>query len=87
MIAYDAIVFPSDDRPPHLEALMTNPIQVPLMNPAQPYLCGRMPHPEVYMDYIAEGMGPRAWQFHVSILFAVSRRKRTPGWNSFVVIY
>lgn len=66
MTAYDAIVFPSDDRPPHLVALMTNNISIPLVNPAQPYCCGKMPHPEVHMDYIAEGMGPRAWQHQVS---------------------
>jgi hypothetical protein len=27
----------------------------------------RMPHPEVYMDYIAEGLGARAWRYHVSL--------------------
>lgn len=55
MTTYEAIVFPCDDRPPHLEPLMTSTILIPLASPAEPFLCGRMPHPEVYMDYIAEG--------------------------------
>ncbi|KAI0079734.1 hypothetical protein K474DRAFT_562300 [Panus rudis PR-1116 ss-1] len=65
MTSYDAIVFPCDDRPPHLVPLMTSNILIPLANPAEPFLCGRMPHPEVYMDYIAEALGPRAWHYQV----------------------
>lgn len=64
MFAFDAIVFPSDGRPPHLVALMTSPMSGPdphAFNAHEP----RMPHPEVHMDYVAEGLGSRAWQYHV----------------------
>ena len=30
---------------------------------AEVYRAGRMPHPEILMDYIAEGLGPRAWRY------------------------
>ena len=67
MISYDAIVFPCDDRPPHVVSLMTSPLPAPISNPAEPYRCGRMPHPEIYMDYIAEGLGPQSWRYLVCI--------------------
>lgn len=31
------------------------------------YRAKRMPHPEVHMDYIAKGLGPRSWRFQVRI--------------------
>lgn len=65
MLAFDAILFPADERPPHLVSLMTSPLTTPLNNPPEPYRCGRMPHPEMYIDYIAEGLGPRSWRFQV----------------------
>jgi len=65
MPTYNAILFPCDDRPPHLVSLMTTSVTIPLVNPAEPYRCMKMPHPEIYMDYIAEGLGPGAWQYHV----------------------
>ena len=64
MIAFNAILFPSDGRPPHLVALMTSPV-----SGIDPHCVSsrqtRMPHPEVHIDYIAEGLGSRAWQYHV----------------------
>ena len=65
MLAFDAILFPADERPPHLVSLMTSPLTTPPNNPPEPYRCGRMPHPEMYMDYIAEGLGSRSWRFQV----------------------
>lgn len=65
MLAFDAVLFPADDRPPHLVALMTSPLSMPISNPPEPFRCGRVPHPEMYMDYIAEGLGPRSWRFKV----------------------
>lgn len=65
MLAFDAVLFPADDRPPHLVALMTSPLSMPISNPPEPFRCGRVPYPEMYMDYIAEGLGPRSWRFKV----------------------
>lgn len=65
----DAILFPSDDRPPRLVSLATSPAGTTMINPPAPYRCGRTPHPEMFMDYIAEEFGTRAWNFHVSILY------------------
>lgn len=64
MVAFDAIMFPSDGRPPHLVALTTSSFltQDPLSLSAKQT---RMPHPEVHMDYIAEGLGSRAWRYRV----------------------
>jgi hypothetical protein len=62
LVGFDAILFPSDGRPPHLVQLMTSPMTTPT-----PATVGtpRLPHPEVHMEYIAEGLGPRAWRYHV----------------------
>ena len=66
LLPFDALVVPSDDRAPHLVSLMTSPMN--LQSSDEPYRGGRMPHPEVFMDYVAEGMGPGAWAFHVRSL-------------------
>ena len=63
MLEFDAMLFPSDGRAPHLVKLVTSPMLGPdphSLNSQQP----RMPHPEVHMDYIAE-LGSRAWKYHV----------------------
>lgn len=62
---FDAIVFPADERPPRVVQLMTTTLPGPILNPSPPYRCGQMPHPEVFMDYIAENLGHRAWKFVV----------------------
>jgi hypothetical protein len=63
MIGFDAILFPSDGRAPHLVKLMTSPTSGP--DPHAPgALYVRMPHPEIHMDYIAE-IGSRAWKYQV----------------------
>lgn len=66
MIAFDAILFPADGRPPHLVALMTSP-----MSGLDPHCVSsrqaRMPHPEVHMDYVAEGLGSQAWHYQVRL--------------------
>jgi len=79
MTKYNAILFPCDDRPPHLVSLMTTTITIPLVNPAEPYRCMKMPHPEIYMDYIAEGLGPGAWQYHtVEALDGMNKKFASP---------
>ena len=62
LLPFDALVIPSDDRAPHLVSLTTSPM---VLQSSEPYRCGRMPHPEVFMDYTAEGMGHSAWSYHV----------------------
>jgi len=55
LIAFEALLFPCDGRPPHLVALMTSP-------PASGARSGaRTPHPEHYMSFVADGLGSRAW--------------------------
>jgi hypothetical protein len=86
MLSFDAILFPSDGRAPHLVKLMTSPM--PGLNPnLLDSQQARMPHPEVHMDYIAE-IGSRAWQYHVRTVQKnyLSRNTespvacRSPGW-------
>ena len=71
MVSFDAILFPADERAPHLVPLMTSdtstfppPGQSGSQPPPPPST--KIPHPEMYMDFIAEGVGARAWQHHVS---------------------
>jgi len=65
LVSFEAILFPSDGRPPHLVSLATSPVAITDPFSAQVTHSTRMPHPEVYMDYIAEGLGSRAWQYHL----------------------
>ena len=67
MPTFDAILFPADDRTPHVVPLMTSAHGVP-SGQAEPYRCGRVPHPEVYMDYIADQLGSQAWRYHVCLI-------------------
>jgi hypothetical protein len=62
ILTFSAILFPSDGRPPHLVQLMTSPANPPIYHDGQ---LAHIPHPEVHMDYIAEGLGQRAWGYHV----------------------
>ena len=73
MSTYDAIVFPADDRPPHVVPLMTTAVSLPTGS-AEPYRCGRAAHPEVYMDYIADQLGSQAWRYHVSLISHINCR-------------
>lgn len=66
MVTFDAISFPADDRPPYVVPLMTSALTFSAT--AEPYRCGRIPHPEVYMDYIADQLGSPAWRFHVCLI-------------------
>ncbi|KAI5982290.1 hypothetical protein EDC04DRAFT_2844437 [Pisolithus marmoratus] len=79
LVSFEAILFPSDGRNPHMVPLTTSPTAV--QDPLAPYsgLPVRMPHPEVYMDYIAEGLGSRAWSYHVSNLRTVFRGAHIGG--------
>ena len=67
-VSYDALVIPSDERQPHIASLMTSSLVLANVPAAQTevYRAGRMPHPEILMDYIAENLGPRAWRYQVS---------------------
>ncbi|EPS94021.1 hypothetical protein FOMPIDRAFT_1135053 [Fomitopsis schrenkii] len=81
-LSYDSIFFPSDERLPRLVSLPTSPLSKPLGDP--PFWCGRMPHPEMYMDYIAEGLGSRSWRWQV-----IDRLEgmRVPFATPFIVFY
>ncbi|EDR12527.1 uncharacterized protein LACBIDRAFT_312034 [Laccaria bicolor S238N-H82] len=78
LVAHESILFPSDGRPPSLVQLMTSPMtpthQASFASPPS-----RMPHPEVYMDYIAEGLGSRAWKYQlVEALDGMNRKFANP---------
>ncbi|KJA24618.1 hypothetical protein HYPSUDRAFT_479790 [Hypholoma sublateritium FD-334 SS-4] len=80
--SFEAILFPSDGRPTHCIQLMTSP----MLNHHASYttLPSRMPHPEVFMDYIAENMGPRAWKYQlVEALDGMNRKFANP----YVIFY
>ncbi|KAF8204832.1 hypothetical protein BJ912DRAFT_1052157 [Pholiota molesta] len=64
-ITFEAIVFPSDGRPTHCVSLMTSPGKG--RDPCYPAskLPFRMPHPEIYMDYVPEELGVKAWKYQL----------------------
>ncbi|KAG5727744.1 hypothetical protein E4T56_gene20791 [Termitomyces sp. T112] len=80
---YDAILFPSDGRQPSLVRLMTSPMMTP-HHSTFTTVSSRIPHPEVYMDYIAEGLGPRAWKYHLVEALDGMNRKFT---NPYIIFY
>lgn len=84
LVSFEALLFPSDGRNPHMVPLMTSPATV--QDPLAPYsgLPVRMPHPEVYMDYIAEGLGPRAWSYHLVEALDCMNKKFT---HPYVIFY
>ena len=65
LCAFEAILFPCDGRQPHLVALMTSPMSYQTYYGAYSPQTSRLPHPEHYMSFVAEGLGPRAWKYHV----------------------
>ena len=69
-VSFDALVIPSDERQPYCASLMTSSLALANVTvpQAEVYRAGRMPHPEILMDYIAEGLGPRAWRYQVCYL-------------------
>ena len=67
MAAYDAIVFPADDRTPHIVSLMTTTVSFATGSSAEPYRCGRAPHPAMSMDSVAAQLGSQAWRYHVRL--------------------
>lgn len=80
LVSFEALLFPSDGRNPHMVALMSSPMSMPDPHAPHSTLPARMPHPEVYMDYIAEGLGPRAWHYHVSFTKLITRLDATDGY-------
>lgn len=70
MASYEAIHFPADERSPHLVPLITSnatSFSSHGESSQQPLLpIGKVPHPEMYMDFIAEGVGTLGWKTHVS---------------------
>ncbi|KAG7091142.1 hypothetical protein E1B28_010196 [Marasmius oreades] len=82
IVYFDAILFPSDGRSPSLIQLMTSPMAVG--HHAAHISPTRMPHPEVHMDYIAEGLGHRAWKYQlVEALDGMNRKFANP----YVIFY
>ncbi|THU83928.1 hypothetical protein K435DRAFT_733658 [Dendrothele bispora CBS 962.96] len=79
IVNFRAILFPSDGRPPSLVPLMTSLMSIPAHHASYTNNPSRMPHPEVHMDYIAEGLGPRAWKYQlVEALDGMNRKFTEP---------
>ncbi|KAF5390593.1 hypothetical protein D9757_002650 [Collybiopsis confluens] len=67
IVNFDAILFPSDGRPPSIVQLMTSPMALPGQHTSYASSPSRLPHPEVHMDYIAENFGSKAWRYQALI--------------------
>lgn len=84
LVSFEALLIPSDGRNPHMVPLMTSPTSMPDAYAPHSGLPVRLPHPEVYMDYIAEGLGPRAWNYHpVEALDGMNKKFSQP----YVIFY
>ncbi|KAH9943006.1 uncharacterized protein BXZ73DRAFT_97072 [Epithele typhae] len=81
MPTFEAIFFPANDRSPTTVPLLTS--NFVFQGPAAhepPYRAGRLPHPEIHMDYIAD----RSWEYHtVSALDGMSTGFQSP----YIVFY
>ncbi|KAJ2924948.1 hypothetical protein H1R20_g12150, partial [Candolleomyces eurysporus] len=64
MIHLNAIMLPSDGRPPCIVELMLSPMAHPSDPSSYSNPPAYMPHPEVFMDYVAE-IGSRAWKYQL----------------------
>jgi hypothetical protein len=80
MQSFDAILFPADGRcKPRIVSLMTSPAS--FSNPHAPaqMSTARVPHPEVYMEYIAVDPNLRAWHHQVCTVFFIIIGVWTPS--------
>src|ERR1700729_3067616 len=86
ILSFDAFLFPSDGRPPHLVQL-SNSLNSPHLHKLNSQTTG-MPHPEMYMDEVAKD-STQSWQYHVCCIrtFAIMLPVdavtvcRTPLWH------
>ncbi|KAH9931487.1 uncharacterized protein B0H18DRAFT_989579 [Fomitopsis serialis] len=84
MLAYDAIYFPADGRPPCVVSLKATPLSTSVVDQRWPFQCGCIPHPEMYMEKIAEGLVSRSWRFQIADrLDCMNRTFATP----YVIFY
>ncbi|KAG2013399.1 hypothetical protein CC2G_010316 [Coprinopsis cinerea AmutBmut pab1-1] len=86
MIHVNALLLPSDGRPPSLVELMLSPTSLPTMQiggyaTSPPAF---MPHPEVFMDYIADSAGHRAWKYQLVEALDCMNKKFA---NPYIVFY
>ncbi|KAI0056969.1 hypothetical protein BV25DRAFT_1872574 [Artomyces pyxidatus] len=83
--SFDAILFPADGRPPCVVPLMTSPALFITPHSPQPNQA-RIPHPELYMEYIAANV-ERAWQHQcVEALDCMNKKFTNPYIVYFPVI-
>ncbi|GJE91678.1 hypothetical protein PsYK624_078280 [Phanerochaete sordida] len=65
VVSYHALLLPHDDRLPHLVTLATSPLNVTgVPTIAEPFRCGKTPHPEIFMEFLADGAGI-SWAYRV----------------------
>jgi hypothetical protein len=91
LVSYQAILFPFDDRMPHLVSLSTSAIDLSGMHMvSELFRSGRIPHPEVFMDYITEETRSQAWSLRVRLYVLKPSQAyklydlighRQPGWH------
>ncbi|KAF8076013.1 hypothetical protein FPV67DRAFT_1664326 [Lyophyllum atratum] len=88
---FEAILFPADGRQPSLVQLMTSPMTTP-HHGTYTSAPSRMPHPgglhglrELQASpWVAEGLGSRAWKYHLVEALDGMNRKFT---NPYVIFY
>ncbi|KAF7436280.1 hypothetical protein PC9H_003109 [Pleurotus ostreatus] len=81
-LSFEAILFPSDGRLPHMVSLTTSPVSD--RHSYNTLHLPRMPHPEEFMDYIAKDLGLRAWKYQLVEALDGMNRKFT---NPYIIFY
>ncbi|KDQ26128.1 hypothetical protein PLEOSDRAFT_32406 [Pleurotus ostreatus PC15] len=89
MSSFEAILFPSDGRLPHMVRTVVVDIGTPLTITTRSQVSLttsplRMPHPEEFMDYIAKGLGSRAWRYQLVEALDGMHRKFT---HPYIIFY
>ncbi|KAG9227849.1 hypothetical protein PTI98_011436 [Pleurotus ostreatus] len=84
MSSFEAILFPSDGRLPHMVSLTTSPTTMSAHHSSFTLSPLRMPHPEEFMDYIAKGLGSRAWRYQLVEALDGMHRKFT---HPYIIFY
>ncbi|KXN86309.1 hypothetical protein AN958_10171 [Leucoagaricus sp. SymC.cos] len=82
MERFGAILFPSDGRPPTVVSLMTSPVPYSPHHGTYGNSTSRIPHPEVYMDYVRPSFLLLAWQL-IESLDGMNKKFTSP----YVVFY
>ncbi len=78
VVQYEVLVIPADIHVlPHIKSLITATLVIDDVDSdstrqVEVYRAGRIPYPELLMEYTAPDLGPRSWRYQVSYVLYLS---------------